>query len=171
MHRAIAALCHLPVLVPFKVHCLPPDDASKTKYLVSGAMMTDTTIPMTDPQQRELWPALAKGWRQKCPSCGKGALLHSYLKVNDSCDACDQELHHHQADDGPAYLTILIVGHIMAPALLIAFKMFRPDPLVLFVVFAVGCLALSLYLLPRLKGAVVGFQWAQRMHGFDDLTR
>ena len=130
-------------------------------------------ISMTDPQsdERELWPALAKGWRQKCPNCGEGKLLHSYLKVNDTCAACEQELHHHRADDGPAYLTILIVGHIMAPALLIAFKTFRPEPMVLFSIFAVGCIALSLYLLPRLKGAVVGFQWARRMHGFDDTTR
>lgn len=129
-------------------------------------------ISMTDAQsdERELRPALIKGWRRKCPNCGQGALLHSYLKVNDTCGTCDQELFHHRADDGPAYLTILIVGHIMAPALLIAFKAFRPEPMVLFGIFAVGCTALSLYLLPRLKGAVVGFQWARRMDGFDDLT-
>ena len=131
--------------------------------------MTDATL---NPEQaRDLYPALIKGWRGKCPNCGKGKLLHSYLKVNDTCDACGQELHHHRADDGPAYLTILIVGHIMAPALLLAFKAFRPDPLVLFGVFAVGCLTLSLYLLPRLKGAIIGFQWARQMHGFDEQAR
>lgn len=132
--------------------------------------MSDISMIDTHSEERDLWPALAKGWRQRCPNCGKGALLYAYLKVNDTCQTCDQELHHHQADDGPAYLTILIVGHIMAPALLIAFKAFRPEPLVLFGIFAVGCIALSLYLLPRLKGAVVGFQWARRMHGFDDTT-
>jgi uncharacterized protein (DUF983 family) len=118
--------------------------------------------------QRPLWPALAKGWRRKCPNCGKGALLHDYLKVNDCCTSCGLDYSHHRADDGPAYLTILIVGHIMAPALLIAFKVFRPEPLVLFSIFAVGCITLSLYLLPRLKGAVVAFQWARQMHGFDE---
>lgn len=116
--------------------------------------------------ERALWPALARGWRRKCPKCGDGALLHSYLKVKASCAACDQEFHHHRADDGPAYLTILIVGHIMAPSLLAVFTTWRPEPLTLFSIFAVGCIALSLYLLPRLKGAVVGFQWARRMHGF-----
>tara|TARA_B100000780_G_scaffold120062_1_gene84143 strand:- start:368 stop:610 length:243 start_codon:yes stop_codon:yes gene_type:complete len=79
---------------------------------------------------------------------------------------CHQELHHHKADDGPAYLTILIVGHLMAPLLHMAFVTFRPEPLVLFTVFAVGCVALSLYLLPRLKGAIVAIQWARSMHGF-----
>ena len=54
----------------------------------------------------------------------------------------------------------------MAPAMIWAFTTFRPDPLVLASVFSVGCVALSLYLLPRLKGMVVAFQWARRMHGF-----
>lgn len=115
---------------------------------------------------RPLWPALRRGFRRKCPNCGSGPLLRSYLKVHDDCTVCREELHHHRADDGPAYLTILIVGHLMAPMLHIVFVWLRPDPLVLFTYFAVGCVALSLYLLPRLKGAVVGFQWARRMGGF-----
>ena len=93
-------------------------------------------------------------------------MLRDYLKVNDTCVVCRQELHHHRADDGPAYLTILIVGHLMAPMLHFAFVTWRPDPLILFTIFAVGCAALSLYLLPRLKGAVVAFQWARRLGGF-----
>lgn len=126
----------------------------------------DDTTPVDDPEIRDLWPALSKGWRRKCPHCGNGPLLSSYLKVNDTCTVCREELHHHRADDGPAYLTILIVGHLMAPLLLLVFETFRPDPLILFTIFAVGCVGLSLYLLPRLKGAIVGFQWARHMHGF-----
>lgn len=129
----------------------------------TAASPTDRTAPAAD---RPLRPALWRGWRRRCPNCGEGRLLHSYLKVRDCCDRCGQALHHHRADDGPAYLTILLVGHLMAPALHVAFTTFRPEPLVLFGIFAVGCLALSLYLLPRLKGAIVAFQWARRMHGF-----
>ena len=92
--------------------------------------------------------------------------MKSYLKVNDTCAVCREELHHHRADDGPAYLTILFVGHLMAPLLHVVFVTWRPDPLTLFTIFAVGCVALSLYLLSRLKGAIVGFQWARRMGGF-----
>ena len=116
--------------------------------------------------ERELWPALINGWRRKCPSCGSGPLLSGYLTVRPTCPVCREELHHHRADDGPAYLTILIVGHLMAPLLLIVFDKFRPDPLVLFSIFAVGTVALSLYLLPRLKGAMIAFQWARQMNGF-----
>lgn len=116
--------------------------------------------------ERPMKPALLRGWRRKCPNCGTGPLLKGYLKVRDTCPVCRQELHHHRADDGPAYLTILIVGHLMAPLLHIAFVHWRPEPLILFTVFAVGSVGLSLYLLPRLKGGIVAFQWARRMHGF-----
>ena len=93
-------------------------------------------------------------------------MLKSYLKVNHDCAACQLELYHHRADDGPAYLAILIVGHLMAPLLHVVFVHWRPEPLTLFTIFAVGCTGLSLYLLPRLKGALIGFQWAKGMGGF-----
>ena len=130
--------------------------------------MTDQTLTAETGTDRPLRPALWRGFRRKCPNCGEGAVLHSYLKVNDACPVCNEAFHQHRADDGPAYLTILIVGHLMGPLLLVVFETFRPEPMVLFTIFAVGCLSLSLYLLPRLKGAVVAFQWARRMHGFDE---
>lgn len=130
--------------------------------------MTEQTIAACPQTDRPTWTSLYRGFRRKCPNCGEGPVLHSYLKVHDSCSNCGEAFHHHRADDGPAYLTILIVGHLMAPLLLIVFETFRPSPMVLFSIFAVGCLVLSLYLLPRLKGAVVAFQWARRMHGFEE---
>ncbi|WP_315898786.1 DUF983 domain-containing protein [Tateyamaria omphalii] len=110
--------------------------------------------------------ALLRGWRRKCPRCGNGNVLKGYLKLGDSCSVCKLDYTHARADDGPAYLTILIVGHLMAPLLHVVFVEWRPEPLVLFTIFAVGCVGLSLYLLPRLKGAIVGFQWARGMGGF-----
>ncbi|GHF50656.1 DUF983 domain-containing protein [Seohaeicola zhoushanensis] len=129
--------------------------------------MTDQSIvEAVAADDRPLRPALLRGWRRKCPNCGSGPLLKGYLKVADSCSVCRQELHHHRADDGPAYLTILIVGHLMAPLLLFVFETWRPEPLTLFTIFSVGCAALSLYLLPRLKGAIVAYQWARQLNGF-----
>ena len=129
-------------------------------------MKSDTAEDEALQKERDLWPAVIRGYRKKCPNCGSGPLLKGYLTLNDTCPVCREDLTPARADDGPAYLTILIVGHLMAPLLHIAFVRWRPEPLVLFTVFAVGCVALSLYLLPRLKGVVVGFQWARRMHGF-----
>jgi uncharacterized protein (DUF983 family) len=119
-------------------------------------------------EDRPLVPAMLRGWRRQCPCCGTGPMLRGYLKVRDACPVCGEDLHHQRADDGPAYLTILIVGHLMAPAILFAFVRYRPDPLVLATVFSVATVALSLFLLPRLKGMLVGIQWARRMHGFGE---
>ncbi|WP_424969540.1 DUF983 domain-containing protein [Dinoroseobacter sp. S76] len=120
----------------------------------------------TPTTERELRPSLIRGWRRRCPNCGSGPMMRSYLQVRESCPVCGQQLNGHRADDGPAYLTILVVGHLMAPLLHWYFVTLRPDPLNIIAVFSVGCVALSLYLLPRLKGAMVGYQWAKRMYGF-----
>ncbi|MEO0486572.1 MAG: DUF983 domain-containing protein [Pseudomonadota bacterium] len=124
--------------------------------------MTTQTILDDRPSR----PAMLRGFRRCCPNCGQGALFTGYLTVAERCEACGQEFHHHRADDGPPWLTMLIVGHLMAPLLHIVFVQFRPAPLTLFAVFAVGCVGLSLYLLPRLKGLLIAFQWSRRMYGF-----
>ena len=59
--------------------------------------------------ERDVWPAIRRGFRRKCPNCGSGPMMKSYLKVRDTCTVCREDLSHHRADDGPAYLTILIV--------------------------------------------------------------
>ncbi|MCT4611436.1 MAG: DUF983 domain-containing protein [Pelagimonas sp.] len=118
-------------------------------------------------EERETWPAVWKGWRRRCPNCGSGPMMSGYLKVRDTCPVCREELHHHRADDGPAYVTILLVGHLMAILMHVTFVIYRPEPLTMATVFTVGCVGLSLYLLPRLKGAIVAFQWARGMHGFE----
>lgn len=125
---------------------------------------------VAEEDERPLRPAILRGWRRRCPNCGSGPLLTGYLKVRNECPICDEKLHHHRADDGPAYLTILIVGHILAPTIFWAFVKFRPDPLVLATVFAIGSVTLALFLLPRIKGMIVGIQWSRRMHGFGSST-
>ena len=93
-------------------------------------------------------------------------MLRAYLKVRDHCPTCGEALHHARADDGPAYLTILVVGHLMAPLILWYYPAYLPEPMELFAVFGTGVTALSLFLLPRMKGIVVAVQWAKRLGGF-----
>ncbi|AEM40378.1 DUF983 domain-containing protein [Ketogulonicigenium vulgare] len=132
--------------------------------------MTAETITPPQPMtaERPIGPALSRGWRRRCPACGKGKLLTGYLKVADHCPACGAEMFHQRADDGPAYLTILLVGHIMAVALHIVWSAFRPAPIVMALTFSIGVVLLALYLLPRIKGAFIGLQWSRKMHGFSD---
>lgn len=119
-------------------------------------------------EERPLWPSVGRGFMRKCPNCGEGALFQSYLKTVDRCAICDERMDCHRADDGPAYLTIIVVGHLLAIGLHFVWQSFRPPAWMMATGFTIGCVLLSLYLLPRFKGAIVGFQWAKRMHGFDE---
>jgi uncharacterized protein (DUF983 family) len=69
-------------------------------------------------QRRDGLRALFNGLRGRCPACGKGRMFHAFLKVSDQCPACQEELHHHQADDAPAYFDMLLVGHTIVPMVL-----------------------------------------------------
>ncbi|MBP1805366.1 DUF983 domain-containing protein [Rubellimicrobium aerolatum] len=120
------------------------------------------------PQDRPVWTAVRRGVLRRCPHCGEGRLFDGYLKVADCCASCGEVLRHHRADDGPAYLTILVVGHLIAFLMHFVWVTFRPEPLVFATILTVFAVGLSLWLLPRFKGAIVGYQWAHRMHGFDD---
>ena len=117
-------------------------------------------------EDRQVRKSLLRGWRQRCPSCGSGPLMRDYLTVRNSCPVCSEELHHHRADDGPAWATILISGHLLAPLMLIVYETFRPEGWMMALGFSIVFLLLSLFLLPRLKGVFVALQWAKRMHGF-----
>ena len=92
--------------------------------------------------------------------------MQGYLKVRDDCPTCGEALHHHRADDGPPYLTLLIVGHIVGPLMLWAYVRWEPSPLWFITIFTAISVALSWWFLPRLKGVIVAVQWANRMHGF-----
>ncbi|SMO55282.1 DUF983 domain-containing protein [Paracoccus laeviglucosivorans] len=124
-----------------------------------------------DPADRPLKPAMLRGAMRRCPSCGQGALFHGYLTVRDQCDHCGEDMSHQRADDGPAYLTILLVSHLGAPLLLAVYMAWRPSAMSMLIGFSLGAVILSLLLLPLIKGAFVGFQWARRMHGFGAAPR
>lgn len=120
--------------------------------------------------------AMLRGFLRRCPACGKGSLLCGFIAVNDTCARCCEELHHQRADDAPPYFTIFIVGHIIIPLLLVVERLWQPDYLIHAVIWIPATLVLTLLLMPAVKGAVIGLQWALRMHGFggeteDDLTR
>ena len=117
--------------------------------------------------ERDGWTALRRGFFGRCPNCGQGKLFRAFLKVADRCDACGEELHHHQADDAPAYFNIVIVGHIVVPLVLAVETAFAPAYWIHLALWLPLILALSFGLMQPIKGAIVAWQWAQRMHGFD----
>jgi uncharacterized protein (DUF983 family) len=117
--------------------------------------------------ERSILLSLQRGARLTCPACGKGAMFHRYLKVADACPACGEALHHHRADDAPPYFTIVIVGHIVVALVLAVEMAYRPPLWVHEVIWLPLTVLLALLILPPVKGALVGLQWALLMHGFD----
>lgn len=117
-------------------------------------------------EERKKWPAMMKGLRGDCPSCGKTKLFTGGLKVQDKCSVCDEEFHHHRADDLPAYLNIFVVGHIVVAVMMTALTLKIVSMWTgMFITIAVAII-MSIILMRPLKGMVVGAQWAMRMHGF-----
>jgi uncharacterized protein (DUF983 family) len=115
---------------------------------------------------RDGWTAMLRGLRGRCPNCGKGRLFGAFLKVADQCPVCGETLHHHRADDAPAYFVILIVGHFVVPWSLAVEIAYAPPLWLHFSIWLPLTLIMSLALLQPIKGAIVAWQWAQRMHGF-----
>jgi uncharacterized protein (DUF983 family) len=116
------------------------------------------SVPMTT--------ALLRGFRGRCPACGEGHLFGRYLKVNDHCAHCGEAYYHHRADDFPAYLVIVLVGHFIVPAILFTDLRFAPPLWVLFALFVPMVPIMTLGLLQPIKGSVVALQWRTGMHGF-----
>ncbi|MBB3982341.1 uncharacterized protein (DUF983 family) [Sphingobium fontiphilum] len=115
---------------------------------------------------RPFGPALALALRGRCPACGEGRMFASFLKPAAACAHCGQPWNVHSADDFPAYLVILLLGHILVP-LMIEVNAALAIPLGVQAALWPGlALVLAVALIQPAKGAVIAFQWSRRMHGF-----
>ena len=121
--------------------------------------------------ERPIRQAMLRGLIGRCPHCGRGKLFRAFLKVADECAECGQDFSHQQADDAPAYFVILVVGHIVVPLALAVEVAFAPPYWLQLAIWLPVTLGLSLALLPPFKGAIVAWQWAHRMHGFEQAAK
>lgn len=117
---------------------------------------------------RPLGQAMKRGSRKKCPACGVGAIFSGYTRTRDRCPHCGLDLSGYRADDAPPYLTVLIVGHLCIPLALAAKQVFDPPLGWQFAFWAPVMVLAMVWLLPVSKGAMIGLQWANRMHGFGE---
>ena len=110
---------------------------------------------------------LWRGIQKRCPKCGIGAVLTGYLKPASSCSHCGEDFSHISADDGPAWLTLLIVGHAIVPLMLVFGRdnaipaWFSITSLTLITLFGVY------FVLPRAKGAFIALIWVTGATGQD----
>jgi uncharacterized protein (DUF983 family) len=116
--------------------------------------------------ERSVAQAMWRGTLCRCPHCGQGKMFRAYLKTADACDACGEELSHHRADDFPPYIAITIVGHIIIFLMLHLDMTYRIEPITYVVTMVPLAIVLPLAMLPSIKGAIVGLQWANRMYAF-----
>ncbi|MGL4242560.1 MAG: DUF983 domain-containing protein [Beijerinckiaceae bacterium] len=129
--------------------------------------MTDNG-PKTSEGERSGFDAALKGFRLRCPHCGEGKLFKGFLKPVPECSVCHENLEGHRSDDLPPYVTIFIVGHLIVPLILANEMSANPWPLwVHAAVWLPLTLIVTLLLMPRVKGAIIGMQWGLRLHGFD----
>lgn len=134
-------------------------------------MSTATTVWTRDSvkgEKRDVWTAMKRGFLCRCPRCGEGKMFRAFLKVDDHCPVCALDFTPHRADDLPAYLVIVIVAHIVVPAVLWIETNYSPEIWLQMAVYLPFTFIASIGLLQPVKGAVVGLQWALRMHGFDE---
>jgi uncharacterized protein (DUF983 family) len=131
-----------------------------------GAAKTEVAAGAPSGGQAGGVSAVGRGLLGACPRCGEGRLFGRFLKVRHQCDACGLALHHHRADDLPPYLVIFIVAHVVGYGILTAETRFETPLWVHLALWPALTVMLSLALLQPIKGAVVGLQYALRMHGF-----
>lgn len=115
---------------------------------------------------RSMW----RGFLGRCPHCGEGRLFRSFVKSVDHCSVCGEDYTHQQADDFPAYITITIVGHIVLAGFLAAETLFVMSNWAHLAIWVPLTIIMSIGLLQPVKGAVIGLQWANYMHGFGEST-
>lgn len=118
--------------------------------------------PMSARSRGSVLTSMQRGLRGRCPNCGKGPLLYRYLKVEPVCQTCGHDLDRYPSDDGPAYFTVLIVGHVViVPFLILCAPLIWKAPLAILIPAALGGVAaITLIALPIIKGAVVGLLYA-----------
>ncbi|HEY8572935.1 DUF983 domain-containing protein [Phenylobacterium sp.] len=121
-----------------------------------------------------LAPSVFRGAKGRCPACGSGKLFWKYLKVEARCESCDEDLARYPADDGPAYLTILLVGHLVVAPLLFFPIVWEASPYATLPAILIPLALITLWLLSRVKGGWIGLMYAlgvtdkdQKLHTAD----
>lgn len=102
---------------------------------------------------------IGRGLSCRCPRCGRGNIFLRYLKPADTCTVCGEPYGHIRTDDIAPYFTILVVGHLIVPSMLLTEQMFAPPLWVHWSLWPPLTLVAALLVLPRVKGAIISWMW------------
>ncbi|ASP31575.1 DUF983 domain-containing protein [Qipengyuania flava] len=124
------------------------------------ALRADVALP------RSFGAALLRGVRCRCPRCGDAPLFRKWLKPHDTCPACALDISGQRADDFPAYVSIFVTGHLLAPILIMLGSDFALSTFAILAITLPLAVVFMLATLQPAKGGVIALQWWHGMHGF-----
>ena len=145
------------MLSPFDAPLRKPDGvpAQEADTLVSAPALPSSALE-----------AASRGARGRCPRCTEAKLFLRFLKPRVHCPLCGQDWSHQQADDFPAYVSIFVTGHVMAPLIIALVRDTDLSVTALVAIILPLALMLMIGLLQPAKGAIIALQWWFGMHGF-----
>lgn len=133
--------------------------------------MIGTSLPDAAPVAPIMLPrsfraAAGRAMAGRCPRCGAARLFARFLKPEAACPSCRQDWTPQRADDFPAYIAILVTGHVLAPVIIWLVTDFDLAPGALAAIILPLAVAMMIGMLQPAKGAVIALQWWHGLHGF-----
>ena len=113
-------------------------------------MSDQPPAPTSEP--RPFKPALLLGLRSRCPACGEGRLFARFLKPVAACSHCGQRWDGHQADDFPAYIVILLLGHLLVPLMIFVTQLWVAVPILILIGACAGFFVVPMNALLQHRG-------------------
>lgn len=110
--------------------------------------------------------AASRGLRGHCPRCDGAQLFRKWLKPVDHCGTCGQDWSLQRADDFPAYISIFVTGHLMAPLMIALIRDFDLSPWATLAIILPLASVMMMALLQPAKGGVLATMWWMGMGGF-----
>lgn len=114
---------------------------------------------------RPLLRCLARGFARRCPNCGRGAVVVGFLQPNTACDNCGEGYAHIRTDDLAPWLSIMVLGHLILPAIISVERLWAPPLWLHLVIWLPLTIEAVIVLLPRAKGLALGLMWGLNLRG------
>ena len=114
-------------------------------------------------EKRDLWTAMKRGFRCRCPRCGEGRLFAGLLSVRPVCPVCGLDLSGQDAGDGPAVFVILFLGLIVVGLAAWVELKFAPPIWVHMALWTPLIVAGAILMLRPLKAALIALQYRHRI--------
>ena len=120
---------------------------------------------MSEPSEISLKTAAGRALLGRCPCCGEGKLMKSYLKQVKNCSVCGESFGQIRADDAAPWLTIILVGHVFLPFAFMVNLDWMPTWAAM-LSLATLFVGIALAILPRAKALFVAVLWQTRAPGY-----